>query len=62
MFESVWGKYISVVREHLIRAVHLSPKERGELMECLADAYLEIGDKAEAVAWRARAKAELIKK
>ncbi|GEM_PF-5011173 len=62
MFEMVWEKYINIVKNHLERAIHLSPEERSELMSLLADAYLEIGDKAEEISWRARAKAELVKK
>lgn len=59
-FYGVWEKYISTLENCLKSGFDISPSDRKKMMEFIAEAYEKLGDKAEAVSWRARAMAEAV--
>ncbi len=59
-FYGIWEKYISTLENCLKSGFDMPESDRKKIMEFIADAYEELGDKAEAVSWRARAMAEAV--
>lgn len=59
-FYGVWEKYISTLENCLKSGFDIPPSDRKKMMEFIAEAYEKLGDKAEAVSWRARAMAEAV--
>ena len=59
-FYGIWEKYISTLENCLKSGFDMPESDRKKIMEFIADAYEKLGDKAEAVSWRARAMAEAV--
>ena len=59
-FYGIWEKYISTLENFLKSGFDMPESDRKKIMEFIADAYEKLGDKAEAVSWRARAMAEAV--
>ena len=60
LLSGVWEKYINAIEDRPNSGFELTPAERKKLMELIARAYEQLGNKAEAFAWRAKAMAEHI--